>query len=243
MTDIHCHILPGIDDGARSLEESLEMVRLAVNSGVTDLVATPHFPGDSSSASLFPRILGRLQRLQQAVRQEDLPIRLYPGAEILCTPETPELARRKLLPTLGNTRYVLTEFCFDEPFEIMDQILTGVAACGYIPVIAHPERYEAVCFDPRGIEDWFRRGWIIQVNKGSILGVFGYREQQTARWLLEAGLVHIIATDAHSSFRRTPDMTPLVRALEALVPAEYARILTTVNPLRLIRDMDMIPAE
>ena len=243
MTDIHCHILPGIDDGAHSLSEALEMVRQAVSSGVTDLVATPHFPGDGSSTALFPRILQRLQLLQQAVQQENLPIRLYPGAEILCTPQTPDLARKKLLPTLGNTRYVLTEFYFDEPFEIMDDILTEIAACGYIPVIAHPERYEAICFDPRGIESWFRRGWIIQVNKGSILGAFGYREQQTAHWLLNAGLVHIIASDAHSSFRRTPDMIPLLQALEELVPEEYAHILTTVNPLRLIRGQHMTPAE
>ena len=243
MTDIHCHILPGIDDGARSLSEALEMVRLAVRSGVTDLVATPHFPGDSRATALFPKILGRLQLLQQAVQRENLPIRLYPGAEVLCTPETLELARKKLLPTLGNTQYVLTEFYFDEPFEVMDDILTGITAWGYIPVIAHPERYEAICFDPRGIEDWFRRGWIIQVNKGSILGAFGYREQQTAQWLLGAGLVHIIASDAHSSFRRTPDMSPLLQALEELVPEEYTRILTIENPSRLIRGLAMTPAE
>lgn len=241
MIDIHCHILPNFDDGATDLREALAMARLAADSGVTGIVATPHFRGEPESLSSLPRLLETYQLLSQAIRKENLPIALLPGAEILCLPETPELAQSQSLPTIGNTRYLLTEFFFDESPSYINSMLRSLADWGYKPVIAHPERYHAVQQDPGLMETWFREGYVIQLNKGSILGAFGHRPERTADIALHHGFAHIIASDAHSCVRRTPSMHALRLRLQKKCLPEYTHILLEKNPLRLIRNLDMEP--
>lgn len=241
MVDIHCHILPGVDDGAEDLEDALEMARLSAACGVTDLVATSHFRGDGSDSGMPERLFRRLRHLQDMLREEQIPLRLHPGAEILCTHGTIQLAQNGELPTISRTDYVLCEFFFDAPYEYMDEILDGIARAGYRPVIAHPERYEAIQRDPRRGQRWFHMGYVIQVNKGSILGAFGGRVQDAARWLLEEGFVHVIASDAHSPRYRTTDMSKLCRWLLEHYPEDYAQLLLAENPRRLLRGEDMAP--
>lgn len=243
MTDIHCHILPGIDDGSASMEESLAMARTAISSGVTAMAATPHFRGTQDSLAALPRIYARYQQLCQALSRARIPLELYPGAEILCLPETARLAKQKQLPTLGETDYVLAEFFFDETQAFMDEMLSHLGAQGYRPVVAHPERYEAVQRDPAIVERWFRRGCVIQLNKGSVLGAFGSRVQKTAAIFLNNGLAHLIASDAHGPQRRTTDMRLLRQRLEARYDEAYVRILLEENPRRLIHGQDMAPTE
>lgn len=241
MIDLHCHILPQFDDGASSLDESLAMAHMAVASGVKGICATPHFRGDQQSLELVELLKQRYRELTDALRQSALPLELYPGAEVLCLPQTVDMAHRGQLPTLGNTGYLLTEFFFNESFENMDEILTGIAHAGYIPVVAHPERYEAIQRDPRRIVHWFRKGYIIQVNKGSILGALGHRSALAADWILSSGLAHLVASDAHSSSHRTTDMTALRSRLMEEYRPDYVQILTQHNPARLIRGEEMVP--
>ena len=243
MTDIHCHILPGFDDGAADMAEALNMIRMAEQCGVTDIAVTPHFMGESRSLGILNRMYVRFERLVHAVRTEGLNVRLYPGAEILCLPQTVELAREHFLPTLGNTDYVLCEFYFDTPFAEMDAILDGIAAQGYRVIVAHPERYESIQVDPRGVDLWFRKGFVIQLNKGSILGAFGYRIQKTAEWILNGGLAHVVASDAHSVSRRTTDLEPVRQHLLERYPPMYVQILTQYNPGRILRGLEMFPQE
>lgn len=243
MIDLHCHILPQFDDGASSLEEALTMAQMAVASGVRGICATPHFRGDQQSLELVELLKQRYQLLTDALDRSGLPLQLYPGAEVLCLPQTVDMAHRGQLPTLGNTGYLLSEFYFDESFENMDEILAGIAHAGYIPVVAHPERYEAIQRDPRRIIRWFRKGYIIQVNKGSILGALGRRSEQAADWILSSGLAHLVASDAHASSHRTTDMTVLrARLLEEYRP-DYVQILLEHNPARLIRGEEMVPSD
>ena len=117
---------------------------MAEASGVKAIVATPHFPGDAASFRRLGAMLGRFERLEQAVRQEGLKVKLFPGAEILCLPETPRLAAQKVLPTLGDSDYLLVEFNFGESAAYMDEMLESLVQAGYRPVVAHPERYRAV---------------------------------------------------------------------------------------------------
>ena len=243
MVDIHCHILHQFDDGSASLPESLEMARMAAQTGVTDIVATPHFEGKAASLQALPLQMERFRELSRAVAAEGIPVKLHPGAEIRCTEETAVLARKRLLPTIGDTRYLLTEFFFDEDLRFMDDMLHRLSAAGYIPVVAHPERYDAIGADPLLLERWFRRGYVIQLNKGSILGAFGRRAEHAARVILEAGLAHTVASDAHSASRRTPHMGALTRWMDHHIRPEYVRILLEDNPGRLIRGEDLVPAE
>ena len=243
MVDIHCHILHQYDDGSGSLAESLEMARMAAETGVTHIVVTPHFKGDTASLRSLATLVERYRELQRAIRQENIPITLHLGAEILCTEETVQLARRKLLPTISTTHYFLTEFYFDEDLSFMDEMLRELSDAGYTPVVAHPERYEAIQRDPRILEHWFHQGYVVQLNKGSLLGAFGRRAEHTAHTILRAGLAHVIASDAHSATRRTPHMEGLIRWLDRHISPEYARILTEENPKRIIRGEPLIPTE
>lgn len=243
MIDIHCHILPDFDDGAADLRESMAMVRTACLSGTTDIIATPHFPGEEASLEQLPRLIARYEKLEKAIAREKLPVTLHPGAEVLCLPETPRMARQGKLPTLGNTNYLLCEFYFNEPSAYMDGMLRFLAGCGYRIVVAHPERYEALQAQPQLAESWFRQGYVLQMNKGSLTGAFGPSVQKTALQLLSQGLYHLIATDAHGAGSRTTDMRPALQQLERLCPAPYTRILLEENPRRLLRGEDMAPAE
>lgn len=243
MVDIHCHILPGVDDGAYHLEESLEMARLAVRSGVTDIIATPHFQGNRAAMEGLGRILKKLELLRDALAQERIPLRVHPGVEILCLPQTLELARQKRLPTIGEGRYVLVEFYFDADAVFMDDALEELARCGYWPVVAHPERYGAVQRDLGLAQDWFDRGYVLQINKGSPLGAFGPRVQQTAAKMLRMGLAHILASDAHSAERRTTDMDKLVRWTAEHLGPGYTRILLEENPARILKGLPVVPTE
>ena len=243
MTDVHCHILPNLDDGAEGMEDAIAMARIAADCGVRNIIATSHFRGLESELPRLSRFVRRLEALKEALRRAEIPVEVHPGAEILCLPETVELARQGNLPTLGHSRYVLCEFFFDAPYEYMDEILEGIARAGYRVVVAHPERYEAIIRDPRGAERWFRRGYLIQLNKGSVLGAFGGRVQAASRWLLDGGLVHMIASDAHSPRKRTTDLSLLRTWLLERYPERYVRLLLEENPGRLLRGQSMVPTE
>lgn len=242
MVDIHCHILPGVDDGATNMDEAMAMVRLAAESGVSRIVATPHFHGEEESLQMLPLVLSRLNALRREVKRQELPVSIHPGVEILCTPQTPDLARQGKLPTIGNSRYILTEFFFDESLEYMELILDQLRRWGYHPVVAHPERYQAVQKRPRVMERWFAKGYILQLNKGSILGAFGTRAESTANELLKHGLAHVIASDAHHGDFRTTHMAAIAAWGREYLGPEYTDILLRRNPLQILKGKEIIPA-
>ncbi len=242
MIDIHSHILPHVDDGAANLSESLRMADMAVRSGITHIVCTPHFHGTVQSLRTLPDIARQFTLLKQAVAEAGLPLTLSCAAEILCTEDTSALAAARRLPALDGKRYVLTEFYFDESPERISHLLSGLAAQHYTPVIAHPERYEALQRDPRLAEYWFRQGYLLQLNKGSILGSFGNRVQRTAHRLLSDGAAHLIATDAHHASSRTPDLSALHTWLHGCCHHNYAEILLLRNPRRILDGRPVVPA-
>ncbi len=239
MIDIHCHILPNVDDGANSLDEALDMARLALESGITAIVATSHFRGEPASIDQLQLINQRYRELKQALDIWDIPLRLHRGAEILCTDKTPDLAAEGRLPTIGSTRYVLTEFYFDESFDFMDDCLSEISSCGYRPIIAHPERYNAIHQDPLRARHWANHDYVLQLNKGSVLGAFGLQAERTAHELLELGFAHLFASDAHGCHARTPHMGRLVQWMENFCDPTYARLLLEENPQRVLRDIHM----
>ena len=241
MIAIHCHILPDLDDGSADMDESLAMAHIAANSGSEGIIATPHFRGEEQGLAQLPKILSRYRHFVRALSRTDIPVTVYPGAEILCLPQTPRLARQKELPTLADTNYLLVEFYFDESAEYMDGILRQICDCGYRLIVAHPERYAAIQRDPALADRWNRLGYALQLNKGSLLGAFGDRVQSTAVALLEDGVIRLIASDAHSIARRTTDMRPLRQWLSRECPAEAAAILLEENPKRLLRNEELLP--
>ena len=237
VIDIHCHILPGVDDGSDSLETSLAMAEMAAASGVEAIAATPHcnipgLEGNYADRALLEAVLA----LRAAVKQAGIGLQIFAGAEIFYTPEVPDLIDARRLPTLNASRYLLVEFPFDAPADYMTDGLDAIRARGLTPVVAHPERYFAVQLDPELFAMWFSSGFILQLNKDSILGRLGARAQAAAHWALQRGLAHAVASDAHGAQARTPALASVFDALCAQYGAPYASLLLDGNPRRLLND-------
>lgn len=236
MIDIHSHILPELDDGAQSLEDSLAMARMAVDSGVTAMAATPHCADDRSR-----EVYRAWRLLRQALKEAGIPLRLYLGMEIFGTRDTARLLREERLFTLNGSRYPLIEFSFHSSGEEETWILRSVCKAGFTPIVAHPERYAYVQQDPEIANRWRRMGCLLQVNRGSLLGRFGGSAQEMAAELVERGFAAAVATDAHSSRVRTPWMEDVRQLLTREISPLCARTLLQDNPRRILKN-EMIPS-
>ncbi len=236
MIDLHCHILPRVDDGSQSLEESLTMARLAVESGVTAIAATPHCV-DGGAGVIRERVL----LLREALEDSGIPLRLYMGMEIFGTEETARLLRSGRLMTLNHSDYPLLEFNFQGTGEEETAVLQSVLQEGYHPVVAHPERYRYVQAQPELINRWTEMGCLFQVNRGSLFGRFGSSAKEMGWELVRRGFASVVASDGHSMRMRTPwmqDVQALIREEISPVAAEY---LLLHNPKKILKNQPLDP--
>lgn len=241
MIDIHAHILPKLDDGSPDMESSVEMAELAAESGVTALIATPH----CNQRGVFENyaaaeLAEQFEKFKSVLRERGTPLEVYPGSEVYCAENSARLFREGKLLTLGNSRYLLTEFDFYADTGYMQWMLEELLDAGCVPVIAHPERYFALQESPHIIEKWLTRGMGIQLNKGSLFGRFGSSAARLAHYLLREGMVSCIASDAHGARVRTPDMSMAVEFLSMEYSEGLAQLLLTDNPKRILQDRELV---
>ena len=237
MIDLHCHILPGVDDGSAQMEISLDMAALAAASEIGTIVATPHCnTRDQRKNYRSPELDAALAALQRALDRASTPVKVLPGSEVLLRNDVGLLLDTQPLYTLAGSRYLLVEFYFDEDPRFMDEALATVRRHSLIPVVAHPERYFCVQDMPRMAERWYERGYLLQLNKGSILGDLGERAYDTGRDFLQRGLCHVIASDAHHAAWRTPSFLRLLDELDYFFPQVPAELLLERNPRRIIEN-------
>ena len=231
VIDLHSHILPGVDDGAYTMADALEMARMAAASGVHALVATPHYRyyGHDNRS----QILETFERLQDQLAYEQIPLNLVLGTEIWLSPgNCPELAPHMCYP---NTKWFLAEFSVDESPENMDLMLRSYADQGYLPVIAHPERYLAVLDDPIIAKKWMDRGWGVQINRDSLLGHFGRRCHACSEFMLTQGWVNLIASDAHWVDQRNTDWSEALEQLYRYYGHSVMKRCVKENPLKILQ--------
>ena len=231
MIDIHTHILPGLDDGAADIYDSIEMAALAYEYGTKVITATPHCNIPGLYGNYFGKEYCRVFKETKEILQREQPgITLLAGMEEYTTEEVPNLlADGKIFP-INRTRYVLMEFDFAEDPDFADRMLRRVQEVRAIPLVAHAERYEFVQDDPEIVWNWKMMGCEIQVNKGSFLGRFGTGAQKAAFQLLNHNLVTVVASDAHSPVRRTTCMADAYEYLRKEYPKKYLDALFHVNP-------------
>ena len=235
LIDLHSHILPGVDDGAYTMADALEMARMAADSGVKTLVATPHYRyyGHDNGA----QILETFDRLQDQLDYEQIPLKLMLGTEIwLGRGNCPTLEPHMCYP---DTQWFLAEFSVDESPENMDLMLKSYADQGYLPVIAHPERYLAVLDDPIIAKKWVERGWGVQINRDSLLGKFGRRCHACSEFMLEQGWVNLIASDAHDPQLRSTNWTEAFAAFAGIVPYPVLERCVEINPGKILSNQKL----
>jgi len=238
MIDLHSHILPELDDGSQSLQESLAMARMAVDSGITAMVATPHCIDDRTR-----EVYDAWQLLTQALRENEIPLKLCLGMEIFGTADTVRLLKEGRLFTLNGSKYPLVEFSFQSSGEEETYILRSLCKAGYRPVVAHPERYAYIQRNPKLANQWHRMGCLMQVNRGSLLGRFGRSAQIMGVELVERGFAAAVATDAHSPGMRTPWMRDIREVLAKEVSPQCAKALLLDNPKKILKNERLDPVE
>ena len=236
MIDLHCHYLPGIDDGAQTLEESLALARAAVADGITHAVMTPHV-----HVGVFenraPGIEQAVARLRDALTQHDIPLQISAGGEVRIGPELIELLAAGSLPFLGvfkQQRVLLLELPHGQVPVGADRFTAWLRKQGVLPLIAHPERNKDVMRKLAKLDPFIEQGCLLQVTAGSLVGSFGEVAQRRARELLDRGDIFALATDAHNLQNRPPMLTAARAFVAADAGAAVADTLTQRNPLAVL---------
>lgn len=229
--DLHVHILPRLDDGASSWEEALAMAHMANSAGTEALVATPHFlPGSWPDKN---KVLDLAGELQEKLRAQNLPLRVYPGCEVYLEPEVVDKIHR-LVPLGGAGPYLLVELPFSELPPYTEDILFRLKLKDIIPVLAHPERNRVLGEDLSLLAKWVRQGVLVQVNAGSLWGVFGRRVRSVAERIFRARMAHFLGSDGHSSQTRAPVLSEAGERIISIIGTDEGRRLCYQNAALLL---------
>lgn len=239
--DLHLHLIPNVDDGPKSEEETVELAKALVDDGVRRTAVTPHFncwnPDLIPTASVLAQKVEELRRL---LSDADVALEVLPGAEHFLTPELVDLVRRGEAPSLAAGPYILVELPFHERPLYADEILYQIGLAGLSPVLAHPERYSWVQTDPTATLGMVDRGIVLQCTAAGLSGYYGSRVKKTAETLLYRGAYGVVGSDLHH-----PGQSRLLSQMEATVVeiggADVAQVLFVENPERVLAGEPLLP--
>ncbi|MBM4300384.1 MAG: hypothetical protein FJ121_02475 [Deltaproteobacteria bacterium] len=239
MIDIHAHILPGVDDGAKNWEQSLEMARMAVADGITVMVATPHlFKGRSTDLTQLNTkeiILQHVAQLRHRLSEERIPLELIPGCDFPLGFESLKLLDDGRALTINDAkRYLLLELPDTSLPPAIEEICFHLQARGITPIITHPERHLVMQEMPYKLKRLIDLGCLVQMTGNSLTGWFGRRVKKIARQFVKLGYIHLLATDAHDPKRRPPLLSAAVAELSRLVGEKRARAMVSDIPGKII---------
>ena len=241
MIDLHIHILPGMDDGAETMEDALEMARSSVESGVDTVAASSHGNFDGyEPEELFEQYEEKFQAFRAKLSEEKIPLQVCRGMEWLVDDRLLDYIRKRRLPTINGGGYLLVEFYFDSSRRYVMSALDKLSEAGYRLILAHPERYDFARKSPESLIDLYRQEIILQVNKGSLLGEFGRRAFRAADYMLAKGLAGIVASDAHDPVLRSPDLEETARILDLHYGSDASEILLEETPLHILGKQDKL---
>ena len=201
--DIHSHILPGLDDGAKNLEETREMLQIACQEGIRTIIATPHFFSPEKSASL-EKVVETVFHIREKIKEWKLSIDIYPGNEVYYQSETTELLEDGRICSMVGSRYLLVEFHPMVEYTYLRDGLWKLLSCGRYPILAHAERYDCLFGKRERLEELKKQGVYFQVNASSFLGGIFQERTKRAGYLLKKEIVDFVSTDAHSAGHRSP---------------------------------------
>ncbi len=234
MIDLHCHILPGLDDGPESIEESMEMCRIAVDDGIETIVATPHmlngmFPVDRAA------VLEGVRGMVEALSEASIPLKILPGADVHMDQSVPGCLDRGELITLADLgRHLLLELPQDIVPDGTGELLFQVQLKGVTPIITHPERNIAIQQNAALLHDLVDAGSLMQITAGSLTGAFGTRVRKCALRLLGSGMAHLVSSDAHNTGHRSPTLSEAMRVVEREAGREEALRVFQERPSRIL---------
>ena len=233
LVDIHCHLLPGIDDGAKSWEDSLAMARMAVADGIGTIVCTPHQLG-SYRHNRGTMIRDQVARLQQALNEHEIPLTVLPGADVRIEADMLSMLRSGEVLSLADRRWHVLLELPHELYMSLEPVLAELNAAKMTGILSHPERNQGLLKDPTPIARLVDAGCLMQVTADSLLGAFGTTAQRFAESLLDQGLVHFISSDAHGTKSRRPLLSEAHRRVAKRIDLQTADDLCCHYPSRVV---------
>lgn len=237
--DIHCHIMPGVDDGSPDMRTSLKMLQIAASEGIVAVILTPHHKPMHHNVSP-EHALYRRDELKEAAGALGIKIRLLTGCEVYYSGETADELANGSIATLAGSRYVLIEFHPADQYSTIRSAVYTVQSQGFMPVLAHVERYQDIAEHPEHVTELRDMGCVIQVNAGSVMGRFGGGAKRFTRGLMDKGLVHIVATDAHDSAHRSPKIADCREYVGKHWGELFANDVFYNNPLRILKHEEIV---
>lgn len=240
--DLHVHILPGVDDGVASWGEAIQMAHQLWAQGVRKLAVTPHNIGFQVRLTK-EKVLSLMGKLEERLQQENIPLELYPGIEVMLEPDLLHRLEEGTAFTLNSSRYILVELpLFSYPI-YAEELLFKLQVRGYKPILAHPERNIVFQERPELLYPLVKRKILVQLTSGSITGEMGGRARYVSRVFLQHRWAHIIASDAHSPLWRPPSIPQAVKEASKIVGEEEARAMASSIPEAILDDQDLILEE
>lgn len=240
MIDIHHHLLWGLDDGSKSIENSIAMARIAADDGITHVVCTPHANGQYEYS---PQVVAdKINSLQQTLDEEGIALKLGRGCDFHMSYDNIQDA--KLDParfSVNGLGYLLVELPDYGLSQALTETYYQLRLVGLTPILTHPERNPTLQSDPRRMVEWMRGGLLLQITAGSVLGHMGKQAQKMAHDLLAKRWVHFLATDAHNVTSRPPRMREAYELVAEKYGSEYAHALCVGNPLAVFMGKPMMP--
>ena len=235
IVDLHHHLVYGMDDGAQSMEQTIQMLELAYRNSVHCIVATPHAEPGYKPFDLDV-YLERLDEIRAWCNKAGLPIQILSGAEILYTPQTVAMLRAGRIPTLAETEYVLVEFTPQAPYKLLVQAAKKLRRAGYRPVFAHIERYKSLRAVWR-VRDLRRDyGVRMQINAATVCGKNGWLRRLWLDYVIQKGWIDCVASDAHNIQNRRCMMKPCYKKLKARFGKRIAKRLCITRPMRIVQE-------
>lgn len=235
MIDIHSHLIPNVDDGSKSPEETFELIKEAEKAGITDIVLTPHYIANSYEQD--PRTLILIKdKLKQILDKENINVNLHIGMEVYIVDNLIELIKQGRLLTLAGSKYLLMELPLNTNVQYLDMVIFKLIENNIVPIIAHPERYKFVQEKPDNVKKLIDSGCLIQSNIGSILGIYGKHAKKTIIYLLKNSLVHFLATDAHRENTIYPMLKKAIKKIERIIGKEKIEELTKTNAQKILNN-------
>ena len=235
MIDVHSHILPNIDDGSRSIEETFNLIKEAKEAGFEGIVCTSHYMENYYETNRPEREVW-IKAIHENLENKNIDMNLYLGNEIYMSDNIIELLEDGKATTMNDTSYVLFELPMNaEPMNLYDMVYE-MQQYKIVPILAHPERYSFVQTDPELIYDLIDKGVLMQANYGSIIGQYGKKAQMIVQKFLENNMIHMLGTDVHRQNTIYPKIPEIILELKSLIGEEKVKELTTINPELVINN-------
>lgn len=201
MKDIHSHLIPGIDDGSRTIEESIMLLKKMEQQGITDLVLTPHYVEKSRYVCNNKEKRKKFDELKNEAEKNNININLYLGNEVFFTLHIKEYIENDEVETINGSKYILIEFPMTQVYRNTHEIIQELITNEYVPILAHPERYKIFQSHPDLIEEYLRKGILLQGNATSLLGKYGKEAKKTLKYFIKKGYISFLGTDTHRDFK------------------------------------------